>query len=254
MNFLKYGRAILAIATLGLVTTVLSITPSAIAQIFSQDLTMHSTTTSPGIGGRGPSSTTATDYYSKNAMKMSSSDGHDSIIRFDSEKIISIDNKKKTYSEMTFKQLQESLNKMGDEIGADQKESLRKMMGQMATDFTVAKVGPGENIAGYATEKYLVKGPMEMEISAAPSLKIPAAYYDIMKSMQSNPMFDTKKLYDEMKKIEGIPLKTVTTIKMMNMEMKTTKVVTSIEKGSIPAAVFELPAGYTQVNSKLQKR
>jgi hypothetical protein len=255
MSFLKCGKANFAITSLGLLILIYSIAPAATAQIFSQDLTMHSTTTGSGMGGRGASSTTATDYFSKNAMKTSSSDGLDTIIRFDSEKIISIDNKKKTYSEMTFKQLQELISSMGTEMGANRQEmeSLRKMMGQVAADFTVEKAGPGETVAGYPTEKYLVKGPMEMEIHAATTLKIPAAYYDIMKiQMPSNPMLDMKKLYDEMKKIDGIPLKTVTSMKMMNMETKTSKAVTSIEKGAIPASIFEIPAGYKQVNSRFQ--
>ena len=126
-------------------------------------------------------------------------------------------------------------------------------MGQAAASFTVSKQGPGEAIAGYATEKYLIQGPMEMEIWAAPDLKIPATYYDVMKlQMPANPMFDMGKLYDEMKKISGITLKSVMTMKMMNMEMKTTKVVTSVEKGSIPASVFEVPAGYKLVQAKIK--
>lgn len=233
--------------------------PDAKAQIFSQDLTMHSTTTSSGMMGRGGGTTTSTDYYSKNAMKTSSSDGNDTIIRFDAEKIINIDNKKRTYSEMTFKQLQEMMSKLGSEMSADkeQMEMMKKVMGQMATSYSVTKQGPGEEIAGYATEKYLIQGPMQMEIWAAPSLKIPTAYYDVMKlRIPPNPMFDMRKLYDEMKKISGLTLKTVMTMKMtmgqMNMESKTTKIVTSVEKGSIPASVFEVPAGYKQVESGIR--
>jgi len=225
---------------------------NAQAQVFSQDLTMHSTTTNPGFGGRGGGSVTGTDYFSKNAARMKSSDGNDTIIRFDTQKFIMIDNKKKTYSEMTFNQLQEAAGKaaaaLGD-VSSEEMAIMKKMMGQIATSFTVTKVGPGETIAGYATEKYLLKGPMDIEIYSAATLKIPAAYYDVMKiRMPANPLFDLGKMYDEMKKINGIPLKTVSTTKMMGTEMKTTKLVTSIEKGAIPASVFEeIPAGYKLV-------
>ena len=226
------------------------------AQIFSQDLTMHSTTTSSGMMGRGGGSVTSTEYFGKNAIKTSSSDGNDSIMRFDTQKLISIDSKKKTYSEITFQQLQDMLSKAGDAAGGMSDEDMavmKKVMGQMATSFSVTKVGPGENIAGYATEKYLLKGPMEVEIFAASDLKLPTAYYDAMKfQMPSMPMFDMRKMYDEMKKISGIPLKTITTMKMMGNEMKTTKVVTSIEKGAIPLSVFEIPAGYKRVEAELK--
>ena len=67
----------------------------------SQGLTMNETTTANG------KTTTSTTYFSGNATKRSSADGQDSIIRFDQEKIVTVDHKKKTYSEITFKQLQE---------------------------------------------------------------------------------------------------------------------------------------------------
>jgi hypothetical protein len=226
------------------------------AQIFSQDLTIRSTGTSPGMGGRGGGSVTTTEFFSKNALKASSSNGSDTIIRFDTEKFITIDNNKKTYSEMTFKQLQDMLSKASSALGEMSGEDMaqvRKMMGQTATSFSVTKVGAGETIAGYATEKYLLSGPMQIEIHSSPSLKVPAAYYDVMKlQMPANPLFDMRKMYDELKKIEGIPLKTVTTMRMMGQEMKTTKVATSIEKGAIPASVFEVPAGYKRVETDLQ--
>lgn len=248
-------NAILLSPVFALLVISASVLRDAEAQVFSQDLTLHSTVTSPGMGGMGGGSATSTDYCSKNALKTSSSDGNDSIIRFDTEKLISIDNKKKTYSELTFKQLQELLSQAQAELGGMSEEELamvKKVMGQTATSFSVAKLGPGENIAGYATEKYLLKGPVEVEIWAAPDLKIPPAYYDAMQfQMPPNPMFDMQKMYSEMKKIAGIPLKTVTTMKMMGKEMKTTRVVTSIEKGPIPASVFEIPAGYKRVNAGL---
>jgi hypothetical protein len=225
-------------------------------QVFGQDLTMHFTSNSAGMMGRGGGSTTSTEYFSKNAMRTNSSDGNDTLIRFDTEKIISIDNKKKTYSEMTFKQLQEMLDKAGSALSGmndQQMAAMKKFMPQAAASFTVTKAGAGENIAGYATEKYLLQGPMDMEIWSAGDLKIPTAYYDAMKiQMPANPMFDMRKMYDEMKKMSGFPLKTVMTMKMMGSEMKTTRVATSIAKGAIPSTVFEVPAGYKLVESKLK--
>lgn len=223
------------------------------AVAYGQDLTLHLTTTSSGMGGGGARNMTSTHYLSSKAMKVVSSDGHDSIIQFDSGKMITIDNKQKTYSEMTILQLNLMRNKQSSEMGMDkeQMEQMRKVMGNMADSFSVTKLGAGETIAGYATEKYLIKGPMEMEIHAAPDLKLPALYYDAMKMrVQRNPMFDMGKLYDEMKKIKGYALKTVMTTKMMNMQMQTTTVVTSLEKGPIPASTFEVPAGYKQVPMK----
>lgn len=217
---------------------------------FSSDLTLHQTQTSSG-GRGGERTVTITTYLSGNAMKTSSSDGNDSILRLDEGKLIVIDNNKKTYSETTFQQLQETMDKaMGGqkEMPPEALEAMRKMMGGAASQVSVTKEGPGENIAGYPTEKYLVKGPMEMEIWAAPGLKVPAQYYDAIKlRMPRNPMFDFGKIYDEMKKIDGMPVKQVMTMKMMGMESKSTTVVTAVDKGAIPKTTFDVPTGYKKV-------
>jgi hypothetical protein len=221
----------------------------------AQDLTLHETTSSTGMAGKGASNTTQTRYITSTAMKNTSTSGLDTIIQLAEGKIISIDNGKKTYSEMTVKQLNEMLAKLASSgeggENAEAMAAMRKMMGQVSDSFTVTKAGPGENIAGYSTEKYVISGMLNMEIWAAPDLKMPALYYDAMKLQAvKNPMFDMSKLYDEMKKIQGTPLKTVITMKMMNMEMKTTSVVTSVEKTPIPESVFQVPAGYKLVATK----
>ena len=220
----------------------------------AQDLTLHETTSSTGMGGMGGSNATQTRYITSNAIKNSSSSGIDTIILLAEGKIITLDNGKKTYSEMTVKQLNDILAKLNstqeDAENAEAMEAMRKMMGQLSDSMTLTKVGPGENIAGYATEKYVLSGMLNMEIWAAPDLKMPALYYDAMKiQAPKTPMFDMSKLFDEMKKIQGTSLKTVMTMKMMNMEMKTTTVVTSVEKTPIPASVFQVPAGYKLVAS-----
>ena len=141
-------------------------------------------------------------------MKTTGADGRDMIVRYDQGKIITVDHKKKTYTEMTMDQLQQKINEAAKSINEnkEQMEALRKVMGQSFGPISVTKQGPGETIAGYATEKYLVKGPMEMEIWAAPDLKIPGAYYDIMKlNVPPNPFFDMGKMYEEeMKRINGL--------------------------------------------------
>jgi hypothetical protein len=235
------------VSVLALAGISLNAAPQA---FFSSDLTLHQTQTSSG-GRGGERTVNVTSYLSGNAMKTSSSDGSDSILRLDEGKLILIDNNKKTYSETTFQQLQD----MMDKAMGGQKElppEVRKMMGATSSEVSVTKAGPGENVAGYPTEKYLMKGPIEMEIWAAPGLKMPPQYYDAIKlRMPPNPMFDFNKIYNEMKKIDGMPVKQVVTMKMtgmgMNMEVKSTTVVTSIDKGAIPKTTFDIPAGYKKV-------
>ncbi len=241
---------ILGLAIFGLVAASGLIQPAAaqLSSLMSQGLTMNETSTANG------KTTTSTSYFSGNATKRSSADGQDSIVRFDQEKIVTVDHKKKTYSEITFQQLQDLLNKATAAMSQGteaQMAAIKKMMGGSSAPLTVTKQGPGETIAGYATEKYLVTGPIEMEIWAAPELKLPAAYYDAIKMrLPANPVLDMGKMYDAFKQINGMAMKSVVKMKVMSMSITTATEVTSVQKGAIPPATFEVPAGYKLVQEK----
>jgi len=248
-----FGAVLLSLAIVGALS-VNGLVPLATAQLsglLSQGVTMTMTNTS---GGK---TSTTTQYFSGNATKSATSEGTDSIVRFDQQKLITIDNKKKTYSEMTFQQMQEMMDKAGagmDSMSQDPAAAaaLKKMMGGgNSGPLTVTKEGPGEAIAGYATEKYQVTGPFDMEIWAATDLKVPAAYFDAMKiRLPANPMFDMRKMYDAFKQIDGWAVKSVMTMKMMGRTITTTMEVTSVQKGAIPPSTFDVPAGYKLVQEK----
>lgn len=233
--------------------------PAQISSWFREDLTIQEKSSSSGGPQGSGRESTATIYLTSKAFRRSSSDGTDSIFRFEDQKIVSVDHKKKTYSEITLEELQkkmdESMQAMNKEGGEDQKqamEAMKKMFGGMADSIKVTKIGPGEKVMGYNTEKYQVDmGMMKMQMWCAPDLKMPPAYYDSVKlRMPKNPMFDMTKLYDEMKKMDGYPVKQVHTMSMMGMNMTTTTEVTSVQKGAIPASTFAVPAGYKQEQAK----
>ncbi|HEX5474594.1 MAG TPA: DUF4412 domain-containing protein [Vicinamibacterales bacterium] len=213
--------------------------PAAMAQ----DLTLHSKTAMPGR----PSGT-STIYFGQNAMKQTSSDGHGVIVRLDQQKMILIDDGRKTYSEMTFEQAQQAGNRAMRGLDPQAAEQMRKMMGG-DSPATVTDEGPGGQIAGYTTEKYeLSMGPIQTEIWAAPEITVPGAYYEAMKALApANPMIDMSKMYDEMKKVKGVALKTVMHMNMMGRDMAVTTEVTSIDKGPVPPSTFDIPEGYKKV-------
>jgi hypothetical protein len=244
------NRRVLTIAVF-LVSVCLGLALSAAPQLLTGDLALHATQTSSG-GRGGDRTATVTTYMTGGAVKRSSSDGTDTILRLDDGRMILVDNNKRTYSEVTFEELQAMMDQAGAATQGMPPEALaamQKMMGGASTEVSVTRAGAGEPIAGYATEKYLVTGPMTMEIWAAPELKVPPQYYDAMKlRMPRNPMFDMGKMFDEMKKISGFPLKQVTTMKMMGMESRNTMVVTAVDKRPIAKATFDVPAGYKKVD------
>lgn len=219
----------------------------------AQDITLKQTTTTTGApmgGGGGPQ--TETIYLSRNAIRHASSSGSDLIMRFDQEKMISIDHARKTYTAVTFDEMQKMIDEAAGamkQMDPKQVEAMRQAMGGGLGEVKVTKLGPGETIAGYATEKYEVSmPPMVMETHAAPALPLPPAYYNAMKlRTPGTGMFDASKMYDEMKKITGLVLKQVSTMTIMNMSSTTTTVTTSVEKGALPPSTFDPPAGYKAV-------
>jgi hypothetical protein len=240
-------------STLLLFLTLISESPAQISSWFREDLTIQEKSSTTG-GPQGSSrETTATIYLTSKAFRRSASDGTDSIFRFEDQKIISIDHKKKSYTEISMEELQkkmdesfQAMNKQGGEDSKQAMEAMKKMFGGIGDSVKVTKVGPGDKILGYSTEKYEVEmGVMKIQMWCAPDLKMPEVYYDSIKMrMPKNPMFDMGKLYDEMKKINGYPLKQIHTMNMMGMAMNTTSEVTSVQKGSVPASTFTVPSGY----------
>ena len=100
-------KYIIVARTLLTLLPVLTVVPGIPSQtrLFEQDLTLYQSTTGTGMGmgteGKGPQ--TSVSYFSNASMKTTSANGNDVIMRYDQGKIISIDHKKKTYSEMTGK-------------------------------------------------------------------------------------------------------------------------------------------------------
>jgi hypothetical protein len=221
------------------------------ALLSAQDLTVVSTTT---VNGR---QTQTTQYVSPIGIRTAMGDGSEIILRLDQKKMYIIHPAQKTYSEMTFDEIQKAAASAAaamENLPPEAAAQMKKMMGGMGVgEVTVTKVGPGETIAGYATEKYhVVLGSfLDGDIWAAPALPLPAVFYDAMRAATpATPMMDMKKLYEEYKKINGLPLKTVTNTKMMGQSTTSTTLATSVDKRRIPAGTFDVPAGFKPLSIK----
>ncbi len=243
----RLGRA--WIATAGL-TGALVLAPAVLS---AQDLTLHGTTNVRG------QETPVTMFFSAPAMRSTTGDS-DIIVRLDAKKIFAIDARQKTYSEMTFADVQKATGAAAaagmENLPPEAAAKMKQMMGGMpGGDVTVTPMGAGETIAGYATQKYhLTMGSaIEMDVWAAPALMMPTVYYDAMKAMvPRSPMLDMTKLFDAFKRIKGTHLKSVMNMTMMGQTVATTTVITSVDRGAIPAATFQVPAGYKSVPMRLQ--
>jgi hypothetical protein len=176
---------------------------------------------------------TATRYVSQKAVRDVSSYPVevDVIYRLDQGKIIRLDHQAKTYAETT--PAAEAQGLAGESAG----------IGKPPPAPTVTKVGAGPPILGYATAEYAVKSVVGLsQVWVATGLAYPPAYREMVLASLPPPakaMF----LGD---KVQGFPLKTVTTVTLAG-GISISEIATAIDKGPIPPATFEPPAGYKKV-------
>jgi len=160
-------------------------------------------------------------------------DGDYMFLRMDTEKMISVNVAKKTYWEMTFTELEETMKKTSAKMDAQMEkmkeqmknmpEEQRKMMEKMFGDkmsgpggsVTMAKTGETKNISGFSCTKFVAKqGEKElMTIWATKEVKTFDAlrkdYEALTKRLTAmNPTF-AKGLIEAMYKIDGFPIQTV---------------------------------------------
>lgn len=198
---------------------------------------------------------TAIHYVSRNAVRNVSSNPveTDVIYRLDRGTIIRLNHQDKTYTEITLAQARQQGEK---NAGATKgRQAMMQRLGMTGGGATsVTKIGPGENIAGYATEKYATKTPISQgEVWVAPALEAPTAYYDMSTSYAVAQMGSMGQIIEELreKQVKGFILKMTGTGNMPMMKgISFTQLATSVEKTAIPASTFEPPAGYRKVSAE----
>jgi hypothetical protein len=208
-------------------------------------------------------------YYLPGKLKQSGTrEGVDVIIRLDRQVIVTVDSSDKTYSEMTFAELEGTMQEMGSKLSEMEKEleklppEQRKMVEQMMAGkmgakkseakVEVAKTGEKKTIAGYSCSEFVAKqdGKTFLTVWTTNDIKGPEGLGKEMKEFgrrisEMSPMFG-KGRAEAMKSIEGFPLQTE------SEQVKT--VVTKVEKRSINGSEFEVPEGYTKVKPKAMGR
>ena len=230
---LKVGRLFLTLILAG-------------AAAMAGDLTI--TFTSQGKGSAGGKEI---HYYGTRYMR-NNSEGTKTDTMVDYEKMVTytIDHKKKKISFMNMDDALAAMAKANQAMPAEMAAAMGGMFGD-PNDFSVDELGK-EEIAGRKCKQFRIKvAKLVMELSADPTLKppMPAVNYANMLRARAammaaaGPMAKSfQRLYEEMSKIQGIPLKTNMS-GMMGMNVSTVAI--EVKEGPVPASVFALPEGYT---------
>lgn len=231
-----------------------------------QGLYWESTTTGVGSDARATES-----YAMPKMMKVVSPDGKAVIIRADQDKFINVDNKTRTYREMTFAELQAAGEAMQTQMeaakaqmeqqmksmSAEQRAMMEKMMpkkpaGSAAKSAVVVnKTGETKTVAGYTCTKYVAteNGKPMLTLWTTKDVKgfdtLREDWLNFQKRIAGSNRNIGGAMVEAYSKIEGFPMETV-------MGDITTQV-TKVESRTTPASEFEVPAGYKKESMNLPK-
>lgn len=235
------------------------------------DLYYEMTTTeySQTPGGESTTVDQQKGYIKSDRMKMEEvTDNQATIIRLDEELVWQVDHNAKTYSQITFAELEElsgqqaaamkesqermeEMKKMLDSMPPEQRAMMEHQMQQamqmqsaMSEPPKVTKTGKKEKILGHTCEEYRFEwGAMNWDMWTCEEI-VP----DIDFSRFYQGFEVAKPMMEQLAKIKGFPLKTIMTTGMAGTTSKTTSEVTKLKTNTIKNSEFELPQGYRQVS------
>lgn len=228
----------------------------------ADELTVASNVTANGKAG------TETTYLSSDHIRHSKSSGLDMIIDLKSGTITTIDLNKKTYYVVTPQDMEAMRANMAERMKDPRmKQGMAMMQGmssQMAFSTEVKKTGVVRKVAGYSCDEWLINmGMMSMTECVTSELKFPVeawaaftAYGESMRKTMSGfgPNAGATSDYAEkMKAIKGFPVATSSTVDVGVVKSTTTSQISEVRRGAIAASVWEVPAGFTKVESPMMK-
>ena len=139
--------------------------------------------------------------------------------------------------------------------------TLRVMQGMMkgATDIkvTVTPTDETKKIGDWKCRKYIqemktMMGPTTSEIWATQDLKIKYDVYQKFKeAFGGQGTFGNmmSSMAEEMKKVEGVPVLTTTTMSMMGANITSTTELLEFKEVSAPEGTFDIPSGYKKTEN-----
>ncbi|MDZ7331188.1 MAG: DUF4412 domain-containing protein [candidate division KSB1 bacterium] len=186
--------------------------------------------------------------------------GEDMILRFDKELMWTVNHKEKSYTEMTFADMQkgmtdmqsamqQEMKKMSPEERKAMEQMLGKDLGKMFTDqslfeISFKKTGKTKMILGYDCEQVFFNLDDEpiMEMWLTSKLNMGSEWVDIYEKLGMMKV----KLSSEARKLRGLPLLTKINSETGMVKIEIITETTRVVKTSISDSEFEVPRGYTK--------
>jgi hypothetical protein len=232
----------------------------------ADDLTVISNVTT-----NGKPAGTETNYISNDHIRTSHAGGTDMIINLKTGVMTTIDDKKKTYYEVTKQDMEAMQAKMAEKMNDPKmKQAMAMMQGMsqsMAGSTEVKKTGVSRKVAGFACEEWSISmgGMMTMTECVTNDLKYPvqswAALAEFSESMRKSmsgsgfgpPPKSGADFAEKMKSIKGFPVASSSTVDAGITKMTNSSEVTEVRHTAIPASTWEVPAGFAKVENPMMR-
>ncbi len=220
-------------------------------------------------------------YFQANKVKTVSTDGEYTIMDLDKGTMIMVNPDKKEYSVMSLKEMvssmQQGMQQIQDRLRSlppEQRAMLEKMMGIQSgshSRLALKDTGKTEKIAGYTAKKYVIlkDGHPISEYWVSKELR-----QDILKEMDKSKIDDFEKAMNKIS-MESMPFAGSEARQIGKLELKIQKygeivkeihhpqtngqvvreafTVVSVKKKHLPSSTFQIPAGYKQAESPVEK-
>ena len=214
---------------------------------------------------------TTTDYFAGTKARMSD-DRHDTIIDTATGTITTVDHQKKEYSQITVAEIEAAMKQASAQMEAAMKQqeeamknmppALREKMQKMSGgglmgSMTVTKGTGTRQVAGYTTTPYVMTmGEMartEIWTTTGVQPSMDPGQLERLRNLMNPAMKGMGNAAEEFKKIQGFPLASTSTVKVLGKTVETTKEATEVKTSPVDPSVFAIPAGYKKIESPMAK-
>jgi len=220
----------------------------AVGSVAAEEITVVSTLESSAV-----KAATSTTYMGKNKLRTVEGDT-ETIVDYETGEIAFLDTKKKNYWVTTPAELEEQFAELSQLL--QDMPMVDRIFGK-ASEVEVTELGTSQQVAGYSCDDYRVAmgDAYVFEICAASELEVPMDVNAARRLMFANmgPMAGRiGKLFDELSKIEGLPLVSSFTMTMMGRTISTETRATEVQVGPISDSTFEIPANFKKKKSPFE--
>lgn len=181
------------------------------------------------------------------------------LMLFDEQKMYMIDHQEKTYMEMPMDMEKISSEMMKGQSEQDMQAMQGMMQNMMKIEANVEMTDEQKKINDWDCKKYILNMKMMMgnvtqEIWATEDLEVDKSLYKKFASSTFSAMPGMQnaigKLMEEMEKIKGVHVKTITTQKVMNQTIESSTELVEFKKTPAPDNIFKLPDGYKKTSMR----